>query len=143
MPEKPQQLQQSSKQTPALKTTLVEKDIFQPGFPVTSHNQGVTLQVLSARYSGGALQLKVNFKNEGSKTVRFLYSFLDVTDDQGRTLSTNTEELPGELPPNGKTFSGIVSIPTTLLNDVKKLSLTLTDYPDQQLLLQMSNIPVS
>lgn len=142
-PEKPQQLQQSSKQTPALKTSLVEKDIFQPGFPVTSHNQGVTLQVLSARYSGGALLLKVNFKNEGSKTVRFLYSFLDVTDDQGRTLSTNTEELPGELPPNGKTFSGIVSIPTTLLNDVKKLSLTLTDYPDQQLLLQMSNIPVS
>ena len=114
----------------------------QPGFPITSRDQGVTLEVLSARYSGGALLLKVNFKNESSKVVRFLYSFLDVTDDQGRTLSASTENLPGELPPDGKTFSGTVRIPTFLLDDVKKLSLKLTDYPDQKLQLQTSNIPV-
>lgn len=138
----PQNKQSSSKQTPAQNTQVAEADAPQPGFPITSQNQGVTLEVLSARYSGGALLLKVNFKNEGSKTVRFLYSFLDVTDDQGRALSVNTEGLPGELPPNGKTFSGTVSIPTFLLDDVKKLSLMLTDYPDQQLQLQMSGIPV-
>jgi len=34
-------------------------------------SQGVTLEVASATL-GGALLLKVNFKNEGSKTVRFL-----------------------------------------------------------------------
>jgi hypothetical protein len=98
--------------------------------------------VVSAGYSGGALLIKVNLKNEGDRTVRFLYSFLDVTDDQGRALSANTEGLPTELTANGKTFSGTMSIPTALLDDVNKLSMTLTDYPDQKLRLQVSDIPV-
>lgn len=141
-PEKSQpQNQQSSKQT-SPQNTQVAAEIPQPGFPIINKNQGVTLELLSARFSGGALQLKVNFKNEGDRTVRFLSSFLDVTDDQGRALSVNTEGLPGELPPNGKTFSGTFSISTALLEDVKKLSMTLTDYPEQQLRLQMLNIPV-
>lgn len=144
-PQKPQaqNKQSSSKETPAQKTQLAKGDVLQPGFPIISQNQGVTLEMLSARYFGGALLLKVNFKNEGTKVVRFLYSFLDVTDDQGRKLRANTEDLPAELPPNGKTFSGTVRIPMTLLDDVKKLSLTLTDYPDQQLLLQIYDIPVN
>ena len=87
--------------------------------------------------------MKVNFKNEGDKTVRFLSSFLDVTDDRGRALSANTEGLPWELPPNGKIFSGTVSISSALLDDVKKISMTLTDYPEQKLRLQMSDIPVN
>lgn len=132
--------QSSSKQAPPQSTLAA--DVLQPGFPITSRDQGVTLEVLSARYSGGALLLKVNFKNEGSKVVRFLYSFLDVTDDQGRTLSASTENLPGELPPDGKIFSGTVSIPAFLLDDVRKLSIKLTDYPDQKLQLQTSDIPV-
>jgi hypothetical protein len=141
-PEKSQpQNQQSSKQT-SPQNTQVAAEIPQSGFPIINKNQGVTLELLSARFSGGALQLKVNFKNEGDRTVRFLSSFLDVTDDQGRALSVNTEGLPGELPPNGKMFSGTVSISTALLEDVKKLSMTLTDYPEQQLRLQMLNIPV-
>jgi hypothetical protein len=141
-PEKPQpQNKELSKKTPAPKTQAVAKDV-QPGFPITTQNQKVTLDVVSARYSGGTLLLKVNFKNEGDKTVRFLYSFLDVTDDQGRALSANTEGLPTELPANGKTFSGTMSIPTALLDDVNKLSMMLTDYPDQKLRLQVSNIPV-
>lgn len=118
------------------------KDVPPPGFPVSSKSQGVTWQIQSANYSGGALLLKVNFKNEGSKAVRFLYTFLDVTDDRGRALSANAQGLPTELPANGETFSGTVSIPTALLDDVNKLSMTLTDYPDQQLRLQISNIPV-
>lgn len=144
-PEKPQpqNKQSSSKQTAPEKTQLAAVgNVYQPGFPITSLNQGVRLEVLSAGYYGGALLLKVNFKNEGAKAVRFLYSFLDVTDDQGRTLSANTEGLPVELPANGETFSGTVSIPTALVEDVKKLSLALTDYPDQGLRLEMSDIPI-
>lgn len=143
-PKKPQAPSKklSSKETPADKTRSPEEYASQPGFPITSRNQGVTLEVLSARYFGGALLMKVNFKNEGSRAVRFLYSFLDVTDDQGRPLSASTEGLPGELPPNGETFSGTVSIPAALLKDVNKLSMTLTDYPNQQLRLQMPEIPV-
>lgn len=141
-PEKSQSQNKELSKTPTPKIQPVA-DVPQPGFPITTQNQGVTLGVVSARYSGGALLLKVNFKNEGDKTVRFLYSFLDVVDDQGRALSANTAELPTELPPNGKTFSGTMSIPTALLDDVNKLSMTLTDYPNQQLQLQVSNIPVN
>ncbi|BAZ32001.1 hypothetical protein NIES4074_44750 [Cylindrospermum sp. NIES-4074] len=114
----------------------------QPGFPVNTENEGVTLSVQSARYSGGDLLLKVKMQNKGADSVRFLYSFLDVTDEKGRTLSAITEGLPSELPANGSTFSGTVSIPTALLDDVKKISLALTDYPAQKLKLQVSDIPV-
>jgi hypothetical protein len=111
--------------------------------PVKSQDRGVTLEVRSATQQGGSLLLNVSMKNDGANAVRFLYSFLNVTDDQGRALSAITEGLPGELPANGQEFSGTVSIPTALLEDAKKLSLTLTDYPDQKLQLKMSEIPVT
>ncbi|NEQ64098.1 MAG: hypothetical protein F6K21_00970 [Symploca sp. SIO2D2] len=110
--------------------------------PIKSQDQGVTLEVRSANQQGGSLLLNVSLKNEGGNAVRFLYSFLNVTDDQGRALSAITEGLPGELPADGQEFTGTVSIPTALLEDSKKLSLTLTDYPDQKLQLKMSEIPV-
>jgi hypothetical protein len=84
----------------------------------------------------------VKMQNKGKDSVRFLYSFLDVTDDKGRTLSASTEGLPAELPANGPSFSGIVSIPTALLDDVNKISLALTDYPAQKLKLEVLDIPV-
>ena len=132
----------SKNETPAENNRVAEVEDSQPGFPITTQNQRVTLKVLSARYSGGALLVKVKFKNENTKAVRFLYSFLNVTDDHGRALSANTEGMPAELPPNGETISGTMSISTALLDNVKKLSMTLTDYPDQQLQLQMPEIPV-
>lgn len=111
--------------------------------PIKSQDKGVTLEVTSTSVQGGSLLLNVSLKNEGSDSVRFLYSFLNVTDDKGRALSAITEGLPGELPANGSGFSGTVSIPTALLDDAKALSLTLTDYPDQKLKLKMSEIPVT
>lgn len=141
-PEKPQLEKQSSKQ-PSPATPVADVESLQPGFPLIHKTQGVTLEVRSARFSGGSLRLKVNFKNEGEKTVRFSSSFLDVADDRGRALSANTEGLPWELPPNGKIFSSTVSISSALLDDVKKVSMTLTDYPEQQLRLQMVDIPVN
>lgn len=111
--------------------------------PLKSQDRGVTLEVRSANLQGGSLLLDVSLKNEGNNPVRFLYSFLNVTDDKGRALSAITEGLPGELPSNGEEFSGTVSIPTALLDDAKALSLTLTDYPDQKLKLKMSEIPVA
>jgi hypothetical protein len=111
--------------------------------PVKAQDRGVTLEVRSATQQGGSLLLNVSLKNSGNNSVRFLYSFLNVADDQGRALSAITDGLPGELPANGEEFSGTVSIPTALLEDAKKLSLTLTDYPDQKLQLKMSEIPIT
>jgi hypothetical protein len=114
----------------------------QPGFPIAAESEGVTMSVQSVRYSGGDLLLRVKMQNKGADSVRFLYSFLDVTDDKGRTLSAITEGLPSELPAKGQEFTGTVSIPTALLDDVKKISLALTDYPAQKLKLQLADIPV-
>ncbi|WP_341526958.1 hypothetical protein WKK05_31230 [Nostoc sp. UHCC 0302] len=132
----------NSKQKPEEKPPEVAQEKPQQGFPISAQSEGVTLSVQSARYSGGDLLLKVNMQNKGKDSVRFLYSFLDVTDDKGRTLSASTEGLPTELPVNGPTFSGTVSIPTASLDEVKKISLALTDYPAQKLKLEVSDIPV-
>jgi hypothetical protein len=133
----------NKKQKQQQKPQEVVEEKLQPGFPVSAESEGVTFAVQSARYSGGDLLLKVKMQNKGKDTVRFLYSFLDVTDDKGRTLSASTENLPAELPANGPTFSGTVIIPTALLDDVNKVSLSLTDYPAQKLKLDVSNIPVA
>ncbi len=111
--------------------------------PIKSQDRGVTLEIRSANQQGGSLLLNVSLKNQSTDAVRFLYSFLNITDNQGRPLSAITEGLPGELPANGQEFSGTVSIPSALLEDAKTLSLTLTDYPDQKLQLKMSEIPVA
>ena len=75
---------------PQPKETPVVEETSQPGFPVTAESEGVTMSVKSIRYSGGDLLLKVNMQNKGGESVRFLYSFLDITDDKGRTLSAIT-----------------------------------------------------
>ena len=128
--------QQQEKPKQAVEETL------QPGFPVSAESEGVTMSVQSVSYSGGDLLLRVNMQNQGTDSVRFLYSFLDITDDKGRTLSAITEGLPAELPAKGAEFKGTISIPTALLDDVKQISLSLTDYPAQRLKLQLSDIPV-
>lgn len=132
----------SSRQKPREQPPAVVEEKLLPGFPVTAESEGVTFAVQSVRYSGGDLLMRVNMQNQSDDSVRFLYSFLDVTDDKGRTLSASTEGLPSELPAKGPVVSGTVIIPTALLDDVNQISLSLTDYPAQKLRLQVSNVPV-
>lgn len=111
-------------------------------FPLTSKSQDVTLNINSVQKDGSWLIMDVSLKNDSDRSVQFLYSFLNITDEQGRALSATTEGLPGELPADQKNYSGKIKISTALLDNAKQLSLTLTDYPDQQLQLQLANIPV-
>lgn len=131
-----------SKQQKKKTASIKKKEKFQAGFPIKAKSEGVSLSVQSARFSGGALELQVKMQNQSTQTARFLYTFLDVTDDKGRTLSASTEGLPAELPPEGPIYTGRVIVPTALLNDVQRISLTLTDYPAQKLRLTVSDIPV-
>ncbi len=110
--------------------------------PIVSQDRNVKLEVKGVRKEGESLVLDVSLVNKGDQSVRFLYSFLDVTDDRGRSLSASTNDLPSELPPQSDTFSGRVMIPIVLVEDAKQLSLALTDYPDQRLQLKLSGIPV-
>ncbi|NEO83569.1 MAG: hypothetical protein F6J87_04810 [Spirulina sp. SIO3F2] len=110
--------------------------------PIQGSDRGVTFAVMNTVEDDGTYLLDVSLKNNGAEDIRFLYSFLDIRNDQGRSISAVTEGLPGELPANGEWFSGTVSIPVDLLEDTQQLSLTLTDYPDQQLQLNLADIPV-
>lgn len=114
----------------------------QVSFPIVSRDGGVTLEVTSTELRSNSLRLQVNLKNDGDQSVRFLYSFLNVTDDKGRALSASVDNLPGQLPPSSQTYTGTVTIPSALLDNAKELAMSLTDYPDQKLQLEMSGIPV-
>lgn len=125
------------------KSKTEEKSNVAAKLPVQVRDEGVTLEVVKTSQEGGSLLLNVNLSNKGSEPVRFLYSFLEVEDEQGRPLSAIAEGLPGELPANGEKFSGTVKIPLELVSDEQKISLNLTDYPDQKLKLDVPNIPVA
>lgn len=98
-------------------------------FPKKVEDNGVSLEVKDVKNQGNIIALTVNLKNEGTESIKFLYSFLEVSDNQGNSLSAVTEGLPEELPANRENFQGIIKIPATLVHDAQTLSLNLTDYP--------------
>lgn len=120
----------------------ISSDPPQVGLPIAAEDQSVTLELHSARSEDGTLQFDVSLQNNSSRSFQFLYSFMNVTDDQGRTFSANAQGLPTELPPDGELYSGVISIPSALLDESNALSLELTDYPNQRLQLKLSGIPV-
>ena len=111
-------------------------------FPLKAEAGGVTLEVLKVRQGDNSLILDVALTNQGKEMVKFLYSFLEVKDSNNQSLSAIIENLPQELPANGKTFAGTVMVPVSNTEGEKNLSLNLTDYPDQKLNLLIANIPV-
>ena len=130
------------------KSSLINKEGVQEnvpsGFvPIKDSAGGVTIEVSQAKFQDGSLILAVNLTNKSSNPVKFLYSFMDVRDDRNRSLSTITEGLPGELPANGKKFHGNLIVPLSLLNNSRNISLTLKDYPKQQLELKLEKISVT
>jgi hypothetical protein len=127
-----------SKETKENKSTKETKSIIKK-----DEKQGVNLEVVKTSKDDGALVLDVNLKNKSSKSVRFLYSFIEIKDDKGRDLSSITEGLPDELPANSTNYSGTIKIPIALLDDAKKISLNLSDYPDRQIELNIKDIPIN
>jgi hypothetical protein len=114
----------------------------QAKFPMGTENQGVALQIQSVQQQGDSLVISVTLKNMNSDPVKFLYTFLEIKDEEGRSLSANTEGLPSELPPDSEPYSGTIRVPLVAADKVEKLSLALADYPDQQIQLEVKNIPV-
>lgn len=111
-------------------------------FPMTTQTNGVAMDVTGIRKQGEFLLLDVALKNNSAQAVKFLYSFLNVTDDKGRLIVADTTGLPPELPSKSDRFTGTVSIPNSMLDDAQKISLQLSDYPDQKLQLKMADIPI-
>lgn len=112
-------------------------------FPIIDRSNGVTLEITKAIVKDDSLLLKLKLSNEGSDSVRFLYSFLDIKNDRGQPLSAIAEGLPDELPANGKVFRGSLRIPTALLDNAQNISLKLTDYPEKVVELYLAKIPIA
>ena len=125
--------------TPKKPNNLIKPEYF----PLTHRSGGVTMKIAQAKREGNSVTLSVNLKNESTAAVRFLYSFLDVRDEQNRPLSAIADGLPGEIPPNGEIFQGRFMIPMILLDNSQNVSLTLKDYPEQKLKLELTSIPIS
>lgn len=110
--------------------------------PILARSNNVAMEVTGIRKQGDAMMLDVALKNDGAQGVKFLYSFLNVTDDKGRLIVAETTGLPSELPAKSDRFTGTISIPASMLDDAQKLTLQLSDYPDQKLQLKMADIPI-
>ncbi|MGG6268641.1 hypothetical protein ACQ4M3_21345 [Leptolyngbya sp. AN03gr2] len=110
--------------------------------PMTTQTNGVAMDVTGIRRQGEFLLLDVALRNNSEQPVKFLYSFLNVTDDKGRLIVADTTGLPPELPSKSDRFTGTISIPNSMLDDAQRISLQLSDYPDQKLQLKMADIPI-
>ena len=130
------------KASPAATTKAAPTSTAKTQLPMTATSQDVVLEVKSMRQQGESLVLAVSLRNGSKQPIRFVYDALNVTDEQGRTIKASTEGLPAELPASSDTFPGTVSLPANRLDGVQNVSLSLTDYPDKRLQLQLSNIPL-
>lgn len=115
----------------------------QAKLPLTSEVSGVSLTVASSQRQSGDLILNVSLQNKSKRTLQFIYTFLEVTDDKGRALTAVTNGLPTELKPESTQVSGTITIPAVTLEGAKSVSISLADYPNQEVVLAASNIPVN
>ena len=112
-------------------------------FPYEVQSQGVYLKVQSLSVNQETLTLNLSLQNEGTEPVRFLYRFLTLTDNRGQVLSSSVEGLPSELPALSQTFRGTVRVPRIAAEELRSVSLSLTDYPNQVVQLALEDIPVA
>lgn len=110
--------------------------------PLTVEDQGMNLEVRSLAREADSLVLNVALTNKGAKPRQFLYSFLDVTDEQGQALFTEIRGLPAQLQPESETYLGTIRITDVPEGSIDQISMKLTDYPNQKLNLEILNIPI-
>ncbi len=111
-------------------------------FPLTNVARNIRFDVTNARLLGNYWVIDISLQNDSSSAVRFLYNFLELKDAEGRLVSGQTEGLPAEIPANNQSYSGQVRIPAVILEDVETISMSLSDYPNQDITLEIADIPV-
>jgi hypothetical protein len=117
--------------------------------PIVREDQGIVMAVKSVTVQGNNVKLELTLVNQGSQSVNFGQSTINVTSDSSdeklrqrpQGISASTVGLPSNLPANGKEVKITLSIPKNALDKVKTISLQLTDI-DKKLQLEASGIPV-
>lgn len=110
--------------------------------PLQVVDQEVILEIKEALNDGETMLLKINLQNRGADEIKFLYSSLEIHDDQSYSLGAIIRGLPDVLPPKSNVFSGEIRIPNFSVKGSTTLSLKLTNYPDRKLKFNINNIPV-
>ncbi|MBE9031496.1 hypothetical protein IQ266_17320 [filamentous cyanobacterium LEGE 11480] len=126
----------------AAKTKEAKPSVPMAQLPLSDSIDGVTLEVLSSRRDGEARLLDITISNKSPKAVQFRYTFLTITDNQGRIIAAETIGLPSEIPTNSETFSGSVKLPNNSLEGAETVTLQLSDYPEQKLQFRLADIPI-
>ncbi|NJN73734.1 MAG: hypothetical protein HC799_13465 [Limnothrix sp. RL_2_0] len=111
-------------------------------FPLATEVEDISLAVNDVRSLGSYLVMDVTLQNSSRESIRFLYNFLELKDQDGRLLSAQTEGLPGEIPANNQEYVGTIRIPTVLVEEIDSISLHLSDYPSQEITLEILDIPM-
>jgi hypothetical protein len=111
-------------------------------FPLVAQSEDVVLEINAIRRQGQSVVLQTNLRNNSDQPIQFLYTNLVIKDEQQRELSASTDGLPSDLPANSDTYTGTISLPIAALNGVNKVSLSLSDLSDQNVKLQLNDIPI-
>ena len=110
--------------------------------PLQVTDREVILEIKEVLNEGEAMLLKINLQNKGTDKIKFLYSSLEIRDDKNYSLGATIKGLPEVLPPKSNIFRGEIRIPHFSIKKSRTLSLSLTNYPDRKLKLNINNIPV-
>lgn len=111
-------------------------------FPIKTQSRGVTLEVFAVRQQGNELSIEFGIENQSNQRVQFYDEFLRITDRNGRLFDADLSDLPEQIRPDSGLVRGTISIPSMRLYGGDRLSLTFTNYPDQDIQLQISDIPI-
>lgn len=131
--------QKSEKKPEAKKPEIKKAD---GSFPIQLESEKVKLDIRSLVQKDDEIVLSVAMVNGSSEPVQFIYTFLDVADNKGYSLSSEVIGIPETLKPNSETHIGTIRILDTPPGAATRLSLKLTDYPDQKINLEIKDIPV-
>jgi hypothetical protein len=134
-----QQAKDAKKQAEAFEKAVKNDPVAK--LPIVREDQGIVMAVKSVATQGNNVKLELTLVNQGSQSVNFGQSTINVTNDRAQGISANTVGLPSNLPANGKEVKITLSIPKNALDKVKTISLQLTDI-DKKLQLEASGIPV-
>ena len=122
----------NGKPTPPPKTSL----------PMAVQSQGVRLDVRSMTPTSDGMTLEVTMQNDSPREVQFLYDFLDISDSQSLFLSTEVKGLPTKFTAKSEKYSGVIKVFGAPASEVKWISLSLSDYPDQRIELKIPKIVI-
>ncbi len=111
-------------------------------FPISTTDNDILFEIVNGQMLDSQWVMEVNLQNNSRQSVKFFYDFLEIEDDQGRLLTGVMEGLPEELPANNQKYVGEIQIPSIVLSQSESISLTLKDYPTQNVSLKLSDIPV-